>query len=90
MKLEGEGQFQGSRGRLTSGGSWLVPNFRYQVPNVAALPPILDSNRISNIATDMDDSMLSTATELARRSKCPRGAKGWFAGPDVEAEMNAA
>ena len=45
---------------------------------------------ISDIATDMADVMLSTAAELVLRSKRPRGAQGWCAGPDVEAEMNAA
>ena len=34
--------------------------------------------------------MLSTAAELVPRSKRPRGAQGWCAGPGVEAEMNAA
>ena len=34
--------------------------------------------------------MLSTAAELVLRSKRPRGAQGWYAGPDVEAEKNAA
>ena len=34
--------------------------------------------------------MLSTAAELVPRSKRPRGAQSWFAGPGVEAEMNAA
>ena len=41
-------------------------------------------------ATDMADVMLSTAAELVPRSKRPRGAQGWCAGPDVEVEMNAA
>ena len=61
----------------------------YQVANVAILPLIRDGNRIRNIATDMADIMLSTKTELAR-SKRPRGAQGWYAGPSVETEMNAA
>ena len=38
----------------------------------------------------MADVMLSTKAELAPRSKHPRGAQGWCAGPGVEAEMNAA
>ena len=46
--------------------------------------------RIGDIATDMVDVMLSTAAELVPRSKRPRGAQGWCAGPGVEAEMNAA
>ena len=57
---------------------------------VDALPPIPDGTCISNIATDMADTMLSTAAELIPRSKRPRGAQGWCAGPGVEAEMNAA
>ena len=43
---------------------------------------------ISDIATDMADIMLSTAAELVPRSKRPRGAQGWCAGPGVDAEMN--
>ena len=68
------------------------PNLQYQVANalVAALPPIPDGTCISDITTDMTDVMISTAAELALRSKRPRGAQGWCAGPDVEAEMNAA
>ena len=67
------------------------PNLRCQVANamVAALPPISDNPCISDIATDVADVMLSIATELAPRSKRPRGAQGWCAGPRVEAEMNA-
>ena len=57
---------------------------------VDALPPIPDGTRIGDIATDMADIMLSTATELVPRSKRPRGAQGWCTGPGVEAEMNAA
>ena len=57
---------------------------------VDALPPIPDGTCISDIATDMADVMLSTAAELVPRSKRPRGAQGWCAGPGVEAEMNAA
>ena len=68
------------------------PNLRFQVANamVDALPPIPDGTCISDIATDMADVMLSTAAELVPRSKRPRGAKGWCAGPGVGAEMNAA
>ena len=68
------------------------PNLRCQVANaiVAALPPIPDGTYISDIATDMADVMLSTAAELVPRSKRPRGAQGWCAGPGVEAETNAA
>ena len=67
------------------------PNLRCQVANtmVAALPPNLDGPCISDIATDVADVMPSTATELAPRSKRPRGAQGWCADPRVEAEMNA-
>ena len=51
------------------------PNVRCQVENgkVAALPPILDGICTSGIATDMVDVILSTATELAPRSKRPCG-----------------
>ena len=68
------------------------PSLRCQVANamVDALPPIPDGTCISDIATDMVDVMLSTAAELVPRSKRPRGAQGWCAGPGVEAEMNAA
>ena len=38
----------------------------------------------------MADVMLSTAAELTSRSKRPRGARDWCAGPGVEAEMDAA
>ena len=67
------------------------PNLRCQVANamVDALPPIHDGTCISDITTDMADAMLSTAVELLPRSKRPRGAQGWCAGPGVEAEMNA-
>ena len=72
---------------------WLMtdPNFRCQVANamVDALPPIPDGTCISGIAIDMTDVMLSTAAEMVPRSKRPRGATGWCAGPGVEAEMNA-
>ena len=57
---------------------------------VDALPPIPDRTCIRDIATDMADVMLSTAAELVPRSKRPRGAQGWCAGPGVEAEMHAA
>ena len=68
------------------------PNLRCQVVNamVDALPPIPDGTCISDIATDMTDVMRFTAAELVPRSKRPRGAQGWCAGPGVEAEMNAA
>ena len=68
------------------------PNLRWQIANamVGALPPIPDGTCISEIATDMADVMLSTAAELAPRSKRSRGAQGWYAGPGVEAEINAA
>ena len=68
------------------------PNLRCQVANamIAALPPISDGTCISDIATDMADIMLSTAAELALRSKRPHGGQGWCAGPGVEAGMNAA
>ena len=65
-------------------------NLRCQVANVSALPPIFNGNHISHIATDMADIVISTATKLARRSKCPREAQGWCAGLGVEAKMNAA
>ena len=68
------------------------PNLRFQAANamVDALPPIPDDTCISDIATDMAEVMLSTAADLVPRSKRPRGAQGWCAGPGVEAEMNAA
>ena len=68
------------------------PNLRCQAANamVAALPSIPDGTYISDITTDMADVMLSTAAELITHSKRPRGARGWCAGPGVEAEMNAA
>ena len=67
------------------------PNLRFQVANamVDALPPIIpDGTCISDI--DMAEVMLSTAADLVPRSKRPRGARGWCAGPGIEAEMNAA
>ena len=68
------------------------PNLRCQVANamVDALPPIPDGTCISDIATDMADAILPTATELIPRSKRPCGAQGWCARLSVEAEMNAA
>ena len=57
---------------------------------ITALPLIPDGTYIRNIVTDMTDVMLSTAAELTPRSKRPRGAQGWWAGPGVKAEMNAA
>ena len=68
------------------------PNLRCQVADatVDALPPIPDGTCISDIATDMADFMLSTVAELVSRSKRPRGAQVWWAGPGVEAEGNAA
>ena len=67
------------------------PNLRFQVANamVGALPSP-DGTRISAIATDMADVMLSIAAKLVPRSKRPRRAQGWCAGPGVEAEINAA
>ena len=56
---------------------------------VDALPPIPGVICVCDIATDMADVMLSTSAELVPRSKRPRGAQGWCAGPGVEAEMNA-
>ena len=57
---------------------------------VDALPPIPDGTCIiSHIATDMADVMLFTATELVPHSKRPCGSQGWYAGPGVEAQMNA-
>ena len=56
---------------------------------VDALPPIPDGTCISDIATDMAKVMLSTAADLVPRSKRPRGAQGWCAGPGVESEMTA-
>ena len=63
------------------------PNLRFQVPNamVDALPLILDGICISDIATDMGNVMLSISAVFVPRSKRPRGAQGWRAGPGVEA-----
>ena len=68
------------------------PNLRFQVANamVDALPPIPDGICISDIATDMDDVILSTASDLVPRSKRPHGARVWCTGPGMEAEINAA
>ena len=68
------------------------PNLRCQVASamVDALLPIPDGTCIIDIATDMADAMLSIAAEMVPRSKRPRGAQGWCAGPGVQAEMNAA
>ena len=68
------------------------PNLQSQVANamIDALPPTPDRICISGIATDMADVMLSIAVEMVPRSKHPRGAQGWCAGPGMEAEMNAA
>ena len=57
---------------------------------VDALLPIPNGTCIGDIATDMADVMLSTAAELIPRSKRPRVAQCWCAGPGVETEMNAA
>ena len=46
--------------------------------------------KVRDIATDVADVMLSTAVELAPRSKRPCGAQGSCAGAGTEAEMNAA
>ena len=53
------------------------PNLRCQVAQamIGALPSIPDGTYISDIASDMADVMLSTAAELAPRSKRPRGAQ---------------
>ena len=68
------------------------PNRRCQVPNTmrATLPLILNDTCISDIATKMADVMLPTAVELAPRSKRPRGAQGWRAGPGGEVEKDEA
>ena len=68
------------------------PNLQCRIVNamVAALPPLFDGTCIRDLATDMADAMLSTAAEMAPRSRCLRGAQGWCAGPGVEGEMNAA
>ena len=68
------------------------PNLRCQVANaiVAALPPItVVGTCTSDIATNIPDVMLSTAAELAPRSRRPRGAQGYCAGPGVETKMYA-
>ena len=53
----------------------------------AALPPVSDSTYINEITIDMADVMVSSASELAPRSKRPCGAHGWCADPDVETEI---
>ena len=72
---------------------WLMgdPNLRCQIATamVAAPPPVLDDTCSSDIVTDMVDVMIFTAAKLVPRSKRPRGAQRWCAGPDVEAEMSA-
>ena len=55
-----------------------------------AIPPIPDGTCISNIATNMVNVILSTATRLVPRSERPCGAQGWCAGSGAEAEMNTA
>ena len=73
---------------------WLMtgPYVRGQVANAvsAALPPISDGTCISDIATDMTDVMLSITAKPVPRSKRPRGAQGWCAGPGVEDDMKPA
>ena len=68
------------------------PNLRSHVANATsvALPPIPNGTCIGDIAAYMTDGMLSIATELAPRSKRPRGAQCWCGYPAVQAEMNAA
>ena len=68
------------------------PNLRRHVANAkgAALSPIPNGTCIGDIAADMANIMLSTATELAPRTKRQRGPRGWCADPGVQAEMNAA
>ena len=68
------------------------PNFRCQVVNamVVTLRLIPNGTCINDVATDMADVMLSTAAELAPRSKRLRGAQGWCAIPVVKAGINAA
>ena len=56
----------------------------------AAFSLIPDGACISDIVTNVADVTLSTAAELAPRSKRPRGTQGWCTGPGLEAEMNAA
>ena len=63
------------------------PNLRRQGANamVAALPPIPGGTCISDIAPGMADVMLSTAAELAPRSKRMHGTQGKWANPGAEA-----
>ena len=63
------------------------PNLRCQV---TALPSIPDGTCISDVTTDMADVILSTAVEMAPRSKRPLGAQCWSVGPGVETERSAA
>ena len=65
------------------------PNPRCQVANAtsAEIPLIPDDTCISDIAIDMANAMLPTAAEMVPHSKRPRGVQGWWAGPDVEADM---
>ena len=67
------------------------PNLRCPVTNamVAVLETIPDGTCMSYFATDMANVILSTAAELALRSKRPRGARGRCVDPGVEAEINA-
>ena len=67
------------------------PNFRCRVAHamVGAQPSISDGTCIGDIATDIP-ALCFPLAKLVPRSKHPRGAQGWCAGPGVEAEMNAA
>ena len=60
-------------------------NLRCQVAiaMVAVLPPVPDDTCTTDISTDMADVMPPTAAKLVPRSKCPHGAQGLFAGPEV-------
>ena len=69
------------------------PNLRCQVANaiVDVLRPIPVVLALVTLPpTAMADIILSTTDELAPRSKHPRGAQGWYAGPGVEADVNEA
>ena len=68
------------------------PNLRCHVANamIGALPSIPYGTYISDIATNVVDVMISTATSLVPRSRRPRKGQDWCAGPGVEAEINAA
>ena len=91
-KPEEEGHYQETQKTADPRRLMADPKRIYQVTNamVAALPPIPDGIRISDITTDMADVLLSTAAELAPRSNRPRGAQGCCAGSGVEAEINTA